>query len=665
MTTHENIRHQPPPGNACVGKFDFPERRKRHGFQSFIDIAAACALLIGVQAADNVATPTGKDATLRKGAAMPVATAKSSGLAWNLPEARDVALGGALGGAYSNGVKRLSQPPYDSAVFLRADFSFETNRIFVNYSGDISGRYIQITSLVSPASKEMPSALAAVLKDFARHQKADGHFGREVDWSQPLEAENSNAVLLPIFWGNSRLLVGLVEAWQAFGREDCLAAARRIGDFYIATADRFLDPAREAEYRMTGTYAAGYPTDYFPGIEGLARLYQATRDNRYLQQAERMAEFFRRFDTLPIDHSHGNLVTHYGLLLLYRATGKSDYLSRTLAQWKRAVDGGFVWPMGGVGERFHTSCNTDEGCSEADWLRLNLTLWELTGENRFLEKAERLLWNHYAMNRTANGGYGHHNFVCDSEGPLLIKPEFTEAVWCCTFHGLVGLHALKSHVIVGSQQGVFVNFPVSSSATVQTGTGRWRASVEAAEMELGKVDCLIRMDALGASKSSVEVFVRRPQWADAVAVKDGRGRSLAVREENGHICLSMRPEDGNEITVSFSGGIHVENRRMHSVVLDPEKAARYSGVTLFAGPHLLLANANKLKPTLVARVTRDGGLIRPANNRWRLADDLDGVEKVDELLKIKEPSIELTHWENARRESPATFVFDLIAAPSK
>ncbi len=226
-----------------------------------------------------------------------------------LADAREVQLGGILGEAYQRGVSRLSEDPYRSAAYLRSDFSFETNRIFVNYSGDISGRFIEIASLISPPGQMTPATLPEVLRDVGRYQKADGHFGRDVDWNQPLEPENSNAKLLPIFWGNSRLLVGLIEAHGAFGRSDLLAAAKRIGDFYVATATRFLDPAREPEYRMTGSYAAGYVTDYFPGIEGLARLYQVTREPRYLRQAEQMAEFFRRFDTLPIDHSHGQ--SHY------------------------------------------------------------------------------------------------------------------------------------------------------------------------------------------------------------------------------------------------------------------------------------------------------------------------------------------------------------------
>ena len=91
--------------------------------------------------------------------------------------------------------------------------------------------------------------------------------------------------------------MGLLEAYRASGQPDCLKSPDGFGDFYIATAGRFLDPKREQEYRMTGTYAAGYVTDYFPAIEGLVRLYQATKAERYLRQAERMAEFFRRFDT--------------------------------------------------------------------------------------------------------------------------------------------------------------------------------------------------------------------------------------------------------------------------------------------------------------------------------------------------------------------------------
>ena len=208
---------------------------------------------------------------------------------WSLPDARNVDLHGQLGAAYDQCVRRLGQDPYRSLVYLRSDLSFEMKRSFTNYSGDISGRFLEIASLTSPPGKLAPDTLPGLLRGIANYQKSDGHFGRDVDWNTPLEPESPDAVILPIFWGNSRLLVGLLEAHRASGRPELLECARRLGDFYIATADRFLDPKREKEYRATGTYAAGYVTDYFPAIEGLVRLYQATKAERYLHQAERMA----------------------------------------------------------------------------------------------------------------------------------------------------------------------------------------------------------------------------------------------------------------------------------------------------------------------------------------------------------------------------------------
>ena len=114
--------------------------------------------------------------------AVPILAADTNrpSLRWFLPEAREVELGGSLGEAYGRGVKRLSLPPYDSPAYLRSDFSFETNRIFVNYSGDISGRFLQISSLVSPPGQMTPPTLPEVLQDVAKHQKADGRRGREV-----------------------------------------------------------------------------------------------------------------------------------------------------------------------------------------------------------------------------------------------------------------------------------------------------------------------------------------------------------------------------------------------------------------------------------------------------------------------------------------------------
>ncbi len=586
---------------------------------------------------------------------------------WSLPDAKDVQLIGRLGAAYDQCVQRLGQDPYRSLVYLRSDLTFEMKRSFTNYSGDISGRFLEIASLTSPPGKLAPETLPGLLRDIAGYQKADGHFGRDVDWNRPLEPESSDAVLLPIFWGNSRLLVGLLEAHRASGREDLLGCARRIGDFYVATADRFLDPKREKEYRATGSYAAGYVTDYFPAIEGLVRLYKVTKTDRYLHQAERMAAFFQRFDQLPIDHSHGNLTTHHGLVLLSEVTGNGAYLQRVLDHWRQAWDGGYVWPTGGVGEKFRVAYSTDEGCSEADWLRLNLDLWRVTGEARFLEAADRLLCNHYEMNRTANGGFGHHQFVCDDEGPLLMKPEFTEAVWCCTFHGLLGLHTLKSYLVVGSGSGLFINFPLFDvAASVRAGRGLWKVTVQRDKAEPQAITCRVRLDGKQATAPGAPVFLRKPDWADQVLVADRAGRVLGAPLENGYLRLPVSPGPAGEVAVTFTFVPRVEDRRLHRVALDPQAVTHQRGVVLRNGPWVLLAAAASPRPVIVVS-SRDGSLVLPAAGpdgfsvatvpRIEAAD-----ESLREALRVGK-RLTLAPWQQHSRDQNAAFVFDMIVLP--
>ena len=398
-------------------------------------------------------------------------------------------------------------------------------------------------------------------------------------------------------------------------------------------------------------------------------LYIATQDPRYLQQAERMAEFFRRFDQLPIDHSHGNLITHYGLLLLYDITGKSEYLDRPLQQWKNAVEGGYVWPLGGVAEKFQVNYIRDEGCSEADWLRLNLALWRVTGQTRFLDMAERLLWNHYAMNRTANGGYGHHDFACDAIGPLLMQANFTEAVWCCTFHGLLGLQTLKSYVAAGSPRGLFINFPLDFTAPVVVRGNTWNVTVAREDSDNRSWTCRLQLGSPGTTADLPDVFLRRPVWAEEVVVRDAAGQACPWDEsDSGYVRLPVRPGDEGVVRVTFSWSPHVENRRLQQLDIRPDVIGRHAEVVLRDGPHILLANAPQPRPVIVGIVDQQGHLMLPESrdgmHRLLQVDRLDATEV--ELATAARSGVRcgLADWTHIRQDAAAAFVFDLITLPA-
>lgn len=297
---------------------------------------------------------------------------------------------------------------------------------------------------------------------------------------------------------------------------------------------------------------------------------------------------------------------------------------------------------------------------------MNLALWRLTGQARFLDMAERLLWNHYAMNRADNGGYGHHNFVCDADGPLQIQPKFTEAVWCCTFHGILGLETLKRYVVVGADRGVFVNFPVGVAATVASGRGRWKTTVVRDDRP-GAIACVVRLDPAEDAAEVPAVYLRRPDWAENVQAADRAGHRCSVVAEDGYLRIPVRPGAEGEVRVTFSYLPRIEDRRLHRLSIDGGAIGRHRGVVLFDGPRLLLAGAQEQRPVIVVAVDAQGHpvLSNGKDGAYSVASvgRMDvGEKEVADVLRGT-ARVRLAPWDRTARDTPAVFVFDAITVP--
>jgi hypothetical protein len=578
-----------------------------------------------------------------------------------------VELAGPVGAELRRGLERLGQPPY-TADWLLADVSFKVNRAFTNYSGDVSGRFLELASLTSRRGGSEPATLEPVQEEILKYQRADGHFGGDMDLSQPLRAGSPP---IPMLWGNARLLAGLVTAAQRRQRPEMLAAARRLGDFYVSTGDVFCSPAREAELRATGNAGDSYTCCYFPAIEGLALLYGATHEERYLQQAERMAGWFKKFDVLPVGHSHGNLCAWRGILELYELTGKRAYLEGALAKWERAVQGGFVWSSGGVGECWYVFFHHDEGCSESDWLRFNLELWRCTGQTRFLDMAERLLLNQYAANQCANGGYGVREFDGEPSGPIGTRGDAGECNYCCSFHGPLGLYILKSYLAAGSDRGVFVNFPLDFVSVVKSGKRDWRVTVRTEVAAAEERDLEVELAPADGSKSgSTALWVRRPDWVTEAKLTDAAGATLAFSEEGGYLRLKRKFRSGERLHVAFQTAIRAEKRRFQPAPVAAGQFSRLREVALLDGPNLLYAapasGAGRL--TLLARVDATGRLgFWPAPQGGYLTVALPGFDvdlgQITKALASAQPII-LRPESDLHTSRRMTFVNDVIVVPA-
>ena len=203
---------------------------------------------------------------------------------------------------------------------------------------------------------------------------------------------------------------------------------------------------------------------------GLGRV---TKDHRYVAEAERIAELAATVTNFDSLHSHGRLCAARGFADLYALTGKAHWREAAERDWQIFTDR-YLLPTGGVKEMLETKCVRDEGCAEADWLRLNLSLWRLTGEGRYLDAAERCLKNHFIYQQFPNGGAGHR-FLHQVDGqPVAFKGLSEEAWWCCGEHWARAMVDVARSAVAGSPSGLFINLAIDCYTTwpVPAGSGR-------------------------------------------------------------------------------------------------------------------------------------------------------------------------------------------------
>lgn len=541
-------------------------------------------------------------------------------------------LGGEVGNAASACAARLRFAPFDSLPWLRADLSGEMAsdfdeagwghvlyRPFKNYSGDVSGRFVEIMAMDSGGDLAVHPAFTGLLDAVSKQQRPGGYFcaSGEIDWQQPIDhpkpgEDALGSRMLPALWGNARLLCGLVETMRAFPEDKATAAsARRLGDFYLSMLPRFNDPERVTEYTGGGTYAAGHVTCWFPAMEGLVKLSTLTGEKKYLDAAAEMAAFFKRFDQVPVDHAHGMLCNHVSLLLLHEATGDASYLIQVEKRWEELVQGGYINPAGGILEKCHVKFGRDEGCAIVDWLRLNLALGRVTHKLRYWAMAERTLHNHLLQNQTSKGGFGHRRTFCDNDGVYGFGHEIEESTWCCTFHGELAFIQLRKHLLSRTNGELTCNFALDFSAVDAIGS---TTSVLRPGQGPGEV---LRQRLSLAGQPATVVRVRHPHWAVAVTAVDATGAAVSLKTDDAW-CATTKPV--NEVEFIFTGGVYAENRRCTRLPHGPKPGESF---VIGYGPKVLAAE----------------GRSAPDNPAWPAT--IESLDKLD----LKPMSPELRHMD--------------------
>jgi len=473
---------------------------------------------------------------------------------------------------------RLTQDQYHPVFtqeFILADVKLDPSnpRRFYNFSGDLSGRYIEVVSLFPEAKTLVP--LPQLVDELLTYQQSDGRFG---DASLKFVASEIGGEHMALLWGNGRLLVGLMHYYQQTQDGDVLEAAIRLGDFFISTYEACAKP--EVRKKLEGFGAKGIIcfTQY---IEGLVMLTEATERTRFARAAA------KTYPLLPPpgkQHSHGYLTTLRGVLKLYEYNGDQKQLQHVQRSYRALVNSNNYTLFGSVPEYFGGKGTRDEGCSTADFIRLGLHLYQLTQDTTYRNQAEHALYNALYFNQYATGDFGHHHLTKQGAAPSYRHAAW----WCCTMHGLRAMREIQQkYMVYADAERLKLDLLLETEYTDE----KHAFSLHHLDSEDSLYQYQIRITKWADNRP---LSIRMPAWGEFFSVQIN-DQSIDSNIRNGYLALSSVPKMGDRINLALRFKTTLVNEKNEEVEFN---GSRVAGI-LKHGPYLMGVD-DRIDPTFNA-----------------------------------------------------------------
>ncbi|PZR27771.1 MAG: hypothetical protein DI535_09300 [Citrobacter freundii] len=469
--------------------------------------------------------------------------------------------------------------PQYTEQFILADVNLDpaNPRRFYNFSGDLSGRYIEVLSMAPKKSNRIQ--LPQLVSKLISFQHADGRFGSKdlIFTEDKISGEH-----MALLWGNGRLLVGLMQYYKEYRDDKALQAAKRLGDFFISSYEVCSTPA--VSKRLEGMMAMGIIcfTQY---IEGLVMLTEFSGDAKYASIAA------KTYPVLPPrgkQHTHGYLSTLRGVLMLYNYDHKKEHLDFVRKQYDDLISSDDYTSFGSVREYFgHMDVDRDEGCSTADFLRLSFDLYKVTGDKSYLDKGEFSLLNALYFNQYYTGDFGHH--VLNAEGS---SPDFLHASWwCCTMHGLRAMYEVRNEYMTEhTADGIKLNLYIETTYIDKT----IGYTITKQKPVNGSQFFSIKLNSIDAKAGQLNL--RIPSWAEQMEVWVNNKRNTTTAKD-GYISLNSLSA-GSVIRVGFKYRVSIQTANARSIQPSQLTSSPVTG-SLHYGPYLMGAD-DKTDPIFVA-----------------------------------------------------------------
>ncbi len=420
--------------------------------------------------------------------------------------------------------------------------------------------------------------------------------------------------------------------------------------YYQATGKRkLLDVALKSANLLDQTFGPGKQS-IWPGHQitemGLAKLYRATGDSRYLNLAKFLLDVRgpdgsrgagRRYNqshqkvidqTDAVGHAVRATYMYSGMADVAALTGDLSYVNAIdkiwgdVAEKKLYITGGIG--ATGSGEAFGAPYELpnmsayNETCAAVGNDFWNERLFLLHGDAKYVDVMERTLYNGLISGVSLDGQSFFYPNPLESVGQHRRSPWF--GVACCPGNITRFLPSLPGYVYAQQRDNLFVNLFVGSTANIKLDNGRQLKVVQDTRYPWdGKVKITLTPD----RTSNLTINVRIPGWARNEPIPSSlykfidtneepvtlsvNGKTVSFKIEKGYASLNRKWKRGDTIELTLPMPV----RRIQAnelVVADRGRVALQRGPIVYAAEwpdypdgrvrNLLLPNENKLTADL-------------------------------------------------------------------
>ena len=434
------------------------------------------------------------------------------------------------------------------------------------------------------------------------------------EWAKTIKPDGNCSMSL---YAYEKLVCGLMDLQEFAGHAAAVPVLEKTLDWAMRNYSRERVPADRGVLN-------GRPSEWYTFPENLYRAYQLTGDPKIRAFADscRYDFYWKKFaDTAaPADpygvHAYSHVNTFSSAAMAYAVTGDPVY--RTIM--RNAYDflqntqcyatGGFG-PMerfvpadGTLGRSLEARNATFEAiCGSWAGFKLSRYLIELTGESRYGDWAERLLYNGVGAALPITTG-GKHFYYADYRVGGGMKVYKVSRYSCCSGSYIQNVADYHNLIYFRDASGLYVNLYLPSEVTWQRPDGDVRVVQETTYPETETAT--LRLDMKQSARFALRFRV--PAWT----------RKASVKVNGAEVAMDGKPGTWAEIARIWQPADQVEIRIPLSLRMEPVDRQHPRRVAVVRGPVVLV-----LDDWVFETIPR---LPEPSDvEKWLVADDSPGV----------------------------------------